>query len=253
MRAVLLGWLVLLAVVCAPRAGRVEAASPGAVGRAVVDAVRGAAEVPGTRARSGQSGRPERPPAFHGGISPLDRRTIGIITPVLWRPGCPVPLEDLRLLRVDHWGFDGREHRGEVIIHEDYAGDVLRVMRRLWELRFPIERMEPVNTYTGPDPEVAANNTTALNCRSVRGVSGVWSEHSYGRAIDINPVRNPYVSADGRVLPAEGVRFVDRSRRVLGAIHSGDPVVRAFASIGWEWGGEWTEPVDYQHFSATGR
>ncbi|MDP9472926.1 MAG: M15 family metallopeptidase [Chloroflexota bacterium] len=192
-------------------------------------------------------------PSFQGTASPLDEQTRREITPVLWRPGCPVPLSDLRLLRVEHWGFDGREHPGRVVVHEDHAQAMLRVMRRLWDVRFPIERMEPVNTYTGGDPAVAANNTTALNCRSVRGRPGVWSEHSYGRAIDINPVRNPYISKDGRILPAEGAAYTDRTRRSTGMIRSGDPVVVAFESIGWEWGGEWTEPVDYQHFSATGR
>ncbi len=192
-------------------------------------------------------------PTFQGTISILDQRTRQVITPVLWRPGCPVPLEDFRLLQVDHWGFDGSEHQGEVVIHKDVAGAVLQAMRRLWEVRFPIERMEPVNTYTGPSAAVAANNTTALNCRSVRGVPGVWSEHSYGRAIDINPVRNPYVAANGTVLPAEGVAYTDRSRRAVGMLRAGDPAVEAFKDIGWHWGGDWTNPADYQHFSATGR
>ena len=35
-------------------------------------------------------------------------------------------------------------------------------------------------------------------------------------------------------------------------IHAGDKVVRAFAAVGWSWGGAWHSPVDYQHFSATG-
>ncbi len=190
---------------------------------------------------------------FEATVSPLDQRTITRITPVLWRPGCPVALADLRLVRADHWGFDNREHQGEVIVHVDAARDIALALHEIWRARFPIERMEPINTYTGPDAAVAANFTTALNCRSVRGRPGVWSEHSYGRAIDINPVRNPYVAGDGTVLPAGGEPYTDRSRRATGMIRPGDAVVRAFAAIGWEWGGEWADPVDYQHFSATGR
>ncbi|MDQ3654982.1 MAG: M15 family metallopeptidase, partial [Chloroflexota bacterium] len=78
------------------------------------------------------------------------------------------------------------------------------------------------------------------------------SEHSYGRAIDINPIQNPYV-LDGTVLPAAGVPYADRSRNEQGMIHAVGPVIRSFAAIGWSWGGNWQSPTDYQHFSATGR
>jgi hypothetical protein len=33
----------------------------------------------------------------------------------------------------------------------------------------------------------------------------------------------------------------------------GDIVVRAFARIGWSWGGAWGTQKDYQHFSALDR
>jgi D-alanyl-D-alanine carboxypeptidase-like protein len=99
---------------------------------------------------------------------------------------------------------------------------------------------------------MAANNTSAFNCRAVTGGSA-WSEHSYGWAIDVNPVQNPYVDSGGAVLPPEGSPFLDRSQKVEGLIHAGGTVVRAFEAIGWGWGGRWEDPVDYQHFSLTGR
>ena len=113
--------------------------------------------------------------------------------------------------------------------------------------------MQLVDAFHGDDDRsMAANNTSAFNCRSVTGDPGVWSQHSYGWAIDINPVQNPYLS--GRtVLPPAGRTYADRSRQQPGMIHGGDPVVRAFASIGWGWGGAWHSFQDYQHFSATGR
>ncbi len=170
-----------------------------------------------------------------------------------WRPGCPVPIEDLRLLSVDYWGFDGEEHRGELVVHEDEADSVLWVMRRLFEARFPIAQMQLVDAYGGDDDSsMAANNTSAFNCREVTGRPGVWSEHSYGRAIDINPIQNPYVMG-GTVLPPAGERYVDRSLDARGMIYRDGPVVRAFREIGWSWGGNWDSPKDYQHFSATGR
>ncbi len=164
-----------------------------------------------------------------------------------------MPIRDLRLLRLNHWGFDGLVRRGRLILHEDQAGGVLRAMRRIFHARFPIARMRLVDAYGGDDDRsMAANNTSGFNCRSVAGNPGVWSQHAYGRAVDINPVQNPYV-VGGTVRPPAGAAYVDRSRNARGMIHAGDVVVRAFAAIGWRWGGYWTSSKDYQHFSATGR
>jgi D-alanyl-D-alanine carboxypeptidase len=169
-----------------------------------------------------------------------------------WRPGCPVPLEDLRLLTLTHWGFDGEVHRGELVVHAHEAGTVTGVFRALFQSRFPIRRMQLVDLYGGDDDRsMAANNTSGFNCRTVEGSSS-WSEHAYGRAIDINPIQNPYIQ-DGGVSPPAGARYLDRSRRAKGLIRADDAVVRAFAAIGWGWGGHWTSSKDYQHFSASGR
>jgi hypothetical protein len=127
------------------------------------------------------------------------------------------------------------------------------VFGSLFRARFPIRRMVLVDVYQGDDDgSMAANNTSAFNCRPVTGGTA-FSEHSYGWAIDINPVLNPYITSGGGVLPPEGERFADRTLDEPGMIHPGDVVVRAFASIGWRWGGSWSSIKDYQHFSATGR
>jgi len=170
-----------------------------------------------------------------------------------WRPGCPVPLEDLRLLTLDHWGFDGTEQQGELVVHADHAEAVVGVFRALFEARFPIERMELVDAFGADDDAVmAANDTSGFNCREVVGRPGVWSQHASGLAIDINPLVNPYVLGPDDVRPPEGVAYLDRARDAAGLIRDDDVVVAAFAAIGWEWGGLWDMP-DYQHFSATGR
>ena len=125
-------------------------------------------------------------------------------------------------------------------------------MRRLYRLRFPIRRMRLVDAYGADDHRsMAADNTSAFNCRLVAGTSR-WSEHAYGHAIDVNPIENPYVTSDGYVSPPAGGPYVDRSRRAKGLIHRRGPVVAAFAEGGWEWGGNWSWPKDYQHFSAGG-
>jgi hypothetical protein len=173
------------------------------------------------------------------------------------RAGCPVALEDLRYLRLDFVRFDGTTAVGELVVHEDQARDVVGVFERLYEEQWPIRKMRLVDDYQGDDDlSMAADNTSAYNCRRV--ASGTrWSEHAYGRAIDINPVENPYVDGSS-VAPDRGRRFasIDRSADAVaprGAIRHDDVVVSAFARIGWGWGGDWTSSRDYQHFSASGR
>ena len=169
-----------------------------------------------------------------------------------WRPGCPVPLEELRLLTLDHWGYDGLEHTGELVVHQDHADAMVRVFGSLWDARFPIERMQVVDAYGGDDAESTRdNNTAAFNCRDVVGRPGAWSEHAFGRAIDVNPLVNPY-ALDPNVGDPALAQYLDRSLTTPGMIRAGDATVQAFAAEGWAWGGAWSAP-DYQHFSATGR
>jgi hypothetical protein len=169
-----------------------------------------------------------------------------------WRPGCPVPVEQLRAIDASHLGYDGKVHTGRLIVAANLAQGVVDVLRDLYAARFPIQRMQPVDVYGGDDnASMRANNTSGFNCRPVTGGSG-WSEHAFGRAIDVNPLTNPYVK-NGTVLPPEAARYADRSRNDPGMIHSDDATVRAFAARGWKWGGYWSSLKDYQHFSTTGR
>ncbi len=192
-------------------------------------------------------------PAFHGTAAPVDARTRARMTGVSWHRGCPLGFARLRLLTVSHWGFDGRSHRGRLVVNRDAATAMLEAMRALYRLRFPIRRMRLVDAYGADDRRsMAADNTSAFNCRFVAGSGGVWSEHAYGRALDLNPLENPYVTESGYVSPPTGAPFADRSHHRQGMVHRGGPVVAAFAAAGWEWGGNWPWPKDYQHFSASG-
>lgn len=190
---------------------------------------------------------------FRGTISPVGPKLAAQMTGVSWRPGCPVPLAELRLLTVSHWGFDGRARTGRLIVHEDSAAALRSVLRRLYEARFPIRRMRLIDAYGGDDfASIEAGNTSAFNCRPVAGTSR-WSEHAYGRAIDVNPIENPYVTAAGRVAHRASRPYADRSSRRPGMAYEGGVLVEAFRSIGWGWGGTWPGDRDYQHFSASGR
>jgi hypothetical protein len=193
---------------------------------------------------------------FAGRIRPLPLSLQREMRGTTWRPECPVPLEDLRLLRFNHWGFDGEIKRGPMVVHRDVAEDVLWAFRQLFEAGFPIKRVGLAREYVPErfEPEYSSRRsvTAGFNCRPVltpRGPGSSFSRHAYGLAIDINPLQNPYVTADGFVRNREARRYVDRSRRLQGMIHDGDVVVRAFAEIGWTWGGRWSGDKDYMHFA----
>ena len=185
-------------------------------------------------------------------IAPIGPALRSTMTGVSWRPGCPVALRDLRVITARHVGFDGRVHTGRLIVHRDVAADVARVLRRLYAARFPIRRMVPIDAYGASDfRSIEADNTSAFNCRYVDGTTR-WSEHAYGRAVDLNPIENPYVSS-GRTSHPASVPYVDRTPCRKGMACPDNSVVRAFAAVGWGWGGDWSGDKDYQHFSASGR
>lgn len=191
--------------------------------------------------------------AFRGSVSPITPSLREAMTGVSWRPGCPVSLADLRLVRARYVGFDGRAHTGRIVVHRDVATEVVEVLRRLYAARFPIRRMVPVDAYGGSDyRSIEADNTSAFNCRYVDGTSR-WSEHAYGRAIDLNPIENPYVTSSGTTSHAASTRYLRRVPYRRGMAVEGGAVVRAFAAVGWAWGGRWSGARDYQHFSASGR
>ena len=162
-------------------------------------------------------------------------------------------LDELRLVRALHLGMDGRAHTGRIVVQRDVATEVVAVLRRLYAARFPIRRMVPVDAYGGSDyRSIEADNTSAFNCRYVDGTTR-WSEHAYGRAIDLNPIENPYVTSAGTTSHRASRRYLRRSPYRSGMAVEGGVAVRAFEEAGWGWGGRWSGDRDYQHFSASGR
>jgi hypothetical protein len=175
-----------------------------------------------------------------------------------WHPGCPVALWQLRVLTVTYRGFDGRAHSGRLIVNRAAAVPLARVFAELYRLRFPIRHMDVADSY-GPasarpaDGDVSASfecrQAVASPCVGGRG-TGSWSEHAYGEAVDLNPLENPYVGCGQSRDPATRPYF-NRSLHRPGMVTPA--VVRAFASIGWGWGGSWAGSTrDYMHFSASG-
>lgn len=188
-------------------------------------------------------------PVFAGRIEPLSEEVQAEMRGVSWSEGCPVPLEDLRLLTLTYLGYDERSHEGELVVHAAVADEMVAVFRDLYAAGFPVERLERIERYAGSDDaSMAANNTSAFNCRPVAGRSGGFSRHSYGLAVDINPRVNPFVRGE-KVSPPEGKRYLKRDEHLApGMIRRDDAVVRAFRARGFQWGGGWRSLKDYQHF-----
>ena len=176
------------------------------------------------------------------------------LTDRTWHRGCPVPLGDLRVVTVRYHGFDGQVHAGPLVLNERVAEDVLWVFRRLFRRDFPIRDVALAHRWHPTRPSDwydTSDRTASFNCRPVTNGTTL-SQHSYGWAVDVNPLENPYVNGDGTVLRRAAKPYLDRSQDRPGMIHPGDLVVRSFARIGWSWGGDWNTLKDYMHFSLTG-
>ena len=179
---------------------------------------------------------------------PIPSATVAKMRGTAWHEGCPVSLQDLRQLTLTWLDFNAKPQTGLLIVHKEIAAETLRLFRQLYQHGFRIEKMSPIESYGGDDDaSMAANNTSAFNCRDTTGRPGVFSNHSWGRAIDINPLTNPYVKGD-KVLPAGGSAYLDRNKEFPGSILSDGFAVKIFEAAGWTWGGRWKDRQDYQHF-----
>ena len=186
--------------------------------------------------------------AFHATVSAVPPDVVARST---WGPGCPVRLADLRYVTVSFVGFDGGVHTGELLVNKAAAPVMVRVFRKLFAARFPIERMVVTTTLERDMPPTGDGNTTgSFNCRSAAGTAH-WSQHAYGLAVDVNPFMNPYLKGDV-VLPELARTYGRRTDVRPGMITPGGVVAKAFAAEGWGWGGGWTSLKDYMHFSRNG-
>jgi hypothetical protein len=156
-------------------------------------------------------------------------------------------LSQLRLIRLAFWGFDGGVHVGELVADTDVAPAIVRIFGKLYDARFPIRQMQRIEAYSGSDhASMTYDNTSMFNCRFAEG-STSWSRHAYGKAIDINPLENPYIQGT-TILPPAGSAFRDRRNVRAGMIIEGDVVTKAFAAEGFRWGAHFKGLIDYQHF-----
>lgn len=205
---------------------------------------------PTTRSTTASPPAVTSPPAFAYNVSAVTAADL----PSTWRPGCPVPPSELRMIHMGYWGFDSTSHIGAMVVNVGVVSDVVTIFRTLYQQRFPIYEMVPQDAYGGNDnTAAAADDTSGFNCRyAVTNPPGTsWSLHAYGEAIDVNDVQNPYVNGS-TIIPPAGASYLNRSDLRPGMAVPGGQLVQAFGSVGWQWGGRWYPGTDYQHFSKTG-
>lgn len=162
--------------------------------------------------------------------------------------GCPLDLGTLRYLTVAYVNFDGEACQGELVVNAEIAEDVISIFKELFEEKYPIEKISLIDNYDADDDRsMAANNSSAFCYRVISGTDRL-SNHSFGLAIDINPLYNPYIKSNGKVLPKEAEAFADRTLSNPYYISPEDSCVRIFKKYGFTWGGDWKNSKDYQHF-----
>lgn len=155
-----------------------------------------------------------------------------------------------RLMEVVYYSFDGKIHKGQLVIDQRLVEDIREVFRVAFETKFPVGSVIPIShdrffkdgKWNEDGLSMLSNNTSGFNYRLVTGGKSL-SNHAYGFAVDINPVQNPYIKGD-IVLPPGAV--YDTSKP--GTLSPNSPVVRTFIRLGWTWGGKWRSLKDYQHF-----
>ncbi len=176
------------------------------------------------------------------------KRISGISYPV----DCTVSLDDLRYLSLMYVDFNGDAQTGEMICHKELAQDLLEIFYELYTSGYQIESIKLIDEFNGDDTaSMEANNTSCFNYRVVDDSTRL-SNHAYGRAIDLNPFYNPYITynKDGstNISPAGSEPYADRSSSFPYKIDENDLAYKLFKEHGFKWGGDWNSVKDYQHF-----
>lgn len=169
----------------------------------------------------------------------------------VWNEHCPVSLHRIKLLNIDYINFSGEECSGQIMVFDVVADNVVKIFAKLKQIKFPIAKIKLINEYNANDEEsMADNNSSSFCCRVIKDTD-LYSIHSYGMAIDVNPLQNPIIYNDQNphlVLPVGGEEYLDRSSISPGMITR--DVVEIFKIHGFTvWGGAWKKPVDYHHFN----
>lgn len=184
-------------------------------------------------------------------ILPIDSILMTRIYGKSYKSNCVLDISNLRYLRVLHKNLDGDNCIGEIVCHKDIAVDLMEIFQALYKDSYPIEQMRLIDDFGADDEEsMKVNNTSCFNFRFVGGTSKL-SNHSMGRAIDINPLYNPYVKVKNGVTycsPENGKSYIKRDKKIPYKIDRNSQCYKEFIKRGFIWGGDWKSVKDYQHF-----
>ncbi len=138
---------------------------------------------------------------------------------------------------------DEIEGGGIIEVRGDLIADMEELFRFMLAERFPLSSVLPIACFGWNDERsMVANNTSGFNYRMIAGTKRL-SNHASGRAIDINPLLNPFIR--GEIIQPAGAIY-DPLRP--GTLTATSPVTRFLKDRGWIWGGDWESLKDYQHF-----
>ena len=148
------------------------------------------------------------------------------------------------LLNVEYYSFDNKLHRGQVVVNKAVADDIVEIFEIIKQTKFPLAKVIPIVKYGWSDSaSMADNNTSAFNYRVVAGTKKL-SNHAFGKAIDFNPMQNPYRSKSGRLSP-KGSSY---NPKVAGTLTQDNVIVKKMIEKGWTWGGNFKTIKDWHHF-----
>lgn len=181
-------------------------------------------------------------------ITTISRSIQSKMTNTTWNKSCPVSLSELRIVNIKHWNFKSETQTGQLIVHKSISIEIQTIFKKLFQQKALIHSVIPMYKFGGNDEKsMLANNTSVFNCRRNTMNPSKFSIHSYGKAIDINPLQNPLVykrNNKTKVIPQEATPNSDRSLATTGMIHKGDTVWQTFVNYNWQWGGTWRRVKD---------
>ena len=168
-----------------------------------------------------------------------------------YKENCTVPLSSLNYLHILHCGKNGEVLEGEMVCSSKISAILLEIFFLLYKSEYVIEKVRLADDYNAVDEQsMQDNNTSCFNFRCISGTDKI-SMHGLGLAVDINPLYNPYIKTTGTgtvVEPAGSEEFTDRSKDFSMKITHSDLAYKLFTERGFEWGGDWKNLKDYQHF-----
>jgi hypothetical protein len=138
-------------------------------------------------------------------------------------------IQDLILIDVEYFSFDNKLHRGQLVVHKQIKNDIVEIFQLIKQIKFPVAKVIPIVKYGWSDfASMADNNTSSFNYRKVEGTKRL-SNHSYGKAIDINPMQNPYKTK--KYISPKGTKYNPKAEGTLIENH---PITRKFLEKGWQ-------------------